>query len=256
MVSHPNIFAMYMELIIPFLLAQFLYINNMRWKRILVFAVMVILVLALVITFSRGAWFATIIGAFLVLWCLNGRKAVFWTAAVLPVLLFSSTAIYKRFLSSFDLTMQSNIERIHGLISSFKIILDYPLTGVGLGCYKLFYPTYKLPLAKEILPHAHNTLMVFATEAGVFTAAAFFGFIILLIKSLYLNIRQNIRQNNCHNEHYYLVMGMSGGILALMLHGFVDYTLGNQGVLGIFMLYIGFLLGLIEKNDNIKKAHN
>ena len=252
MVSHPNTFAMYMELTIPLLLAQFLSIKKIRWKRILIFVVLLILVLALVITFSRGAWFATIIGALLVLWCSNGRRAVFWAVAALPILLFSNVTVYKRFLSSFDLTMQSNVERIYGLISSFKIILDYPLTGVGLGCYEFVYPSYKLPMAKEILPHAHNTLMVFATEAGIIAASAFLVFIIHLVKNLYFSLLQN----NCRNERHYLLVGMSGSVLALLLHGFVDYTLGNQGVLGIFMLYVGYLLGLVEQCSKIGTIHD
>jgi len=239
--KHPNVFAEHMEIIIPIVIAAILSKQNLYIK-IALSGILLLLFGGLIVTLSRGAWLAVTFSIIVMLIIEKNYKALL--LACVPAGLAAAArydSVLVRLRSIFDLQMQSNAERLYGYYSSFTIIKTNPLTGIGFAHFTDVYPQVALPEAKEILPHAHNLVLAYATEAGIVTASAFVVFICLAALYVYTNFSRITNKN-----HRLLVLGISCGVLSLMLHGLVDYTLRRSSILLVFMFLTGLGLGIVS----------
>ena len=238
---HPNLFAMHMEVMIPIVIAAILSKQNL-YSKVALSGILLLLFGGLIVTLSRGAWLAVIVAVIVMLMVEKNYKVLLMacTASALAVVA-RYDVVLERLRSIFDLQMQSNAERLYGLYSSLEIIKANPLTGIGFANFGKVYPQFVLPDAKELLPHAHNLVLAYATEAGILTAIAFIGFICLVGLYFYSNYSQISNKN-----HRLLVLGIGCGVLTLMLHGLVDHTLRRWELLLIFMFLTGWGLGIVS----------
>lgn len=237
----PNLLAAHMEIIIPIVIAALLSKQNVYFKAILS-VVLLLLFGGLIVTLSRGAWLAAMVSVVLML--VSEKKYIALLLACIPAaaaVVVRYDSVLARLQSIFDLQMHSNIERLHGYYSSLLIIKTYPLTGIGLENFKTMYPQYMLPNAKEVLTHAHNLILVYATEAGILAALAFA--ISIIITGVYFSTHFKKITNQ---RHRLLVLGIAYGVLALLLHGLVDYTLRHVSILVVFMFLVGLGLGIVR----------
>ena len=76
-------------------------------------------------------------------------------------------------------TVQSNRDRIAMIRSGFRIIRDYPLTGVGPDMVIQVYPHYSDPEAvRQLNPHLHNVPLQIAAERGLPALAMWMWFVV------------------------------------------------------------------------------
>lgn len=139
--SHPNLFAAYLLLAIYFAYC-------LKKEKLVI-----LLLIALVFSFSRSAWLALFIAALF----LPAKKKYLWFGLlVLPF-------VAVRFL---DLG-ESLAERFHLLLASLKLAVQHPL-GIGLGNFVNFYQDvsfYKIE-PWELQP-VHNYFLLTLVEMGV-----------------------------------------------------------------------------------------
>lgn len=241
-VGKVNYAARHLELSIPVIIALLGAKNfGNKFVKGLLCLTLIGLLGGLFVTFTRGAWIATAIVALLIIVANKQYKLLaLGVIAIVPFIISSNYGI-SRLLSIFQLHHQTNIERLNGWMSSLQIIKDHPWTGIGFGNFQQVYPAYMLPHAKEVLAHAHNTLLVLATEGGLFTAISFTFFLsaaILYIICGYKTIDSSYYRN--------LVLGLACSAIALMINGLVDYAFTRDGVWAIFMFQLGFCVGLVR----------
>jgi hypothetical protein len=144
-------------------------------------ATCLLLAYCLYLTHSRTAGLATAIGiaAALVVHFALWRRARWLVlpacgfAALLVVLLVCSAIGVVQF-APLNNAAQSLLYRMEYWLSTDKIILDYPLFGVGPGNFQDYYQTYKQPQASETVADPHNFILEIWATAGTPAALLLF----------------------------------------------------------------------------------
>lgn len=112
---------------------------------------------------------------------------------------------------------------------------DYPVFGSGLGSFPVVYPRYAGEKAWWTYTHAHNDYLEFGAETGVIGLS-------LLALMVLLSFAAALRAQYLRRDP--LMRGLSFaammGILALMIHSFVDFGLQIPAIALTFMLLLAF----------------
>lgn len=242
---HPNDVAGISTIMLPFSIA--LGVRVWREKRVLLgllaAAGIVIILITLILTTSRGVWIA--IGATLaivLIWLLSGqltryvplrRGAIFGSVVIL---LASLSIVYvylepDRIIKLADaLPGSSQAEnRLEMARGALNLIGDYPFTGGGLDAYSGLYSQYILITPNYIIPYSHNVYLDVALEQGVL------GFLALgwiLLSSIILLLTQEVNKSVSP-----LRWAVLTGLLVMITHAFVDdIVYGTQNTPLLFLL--------------------
>lgn len=145
-------------------------------------------------------------------------------------------ALQQRAQSITDLNHRSNTERILLWKSSWAIIKDHPLTGVGSNNFRILYQgKYILPEAKEPhLGHAHNNFIQIAAEAGILGLTGFvclFGYILSFSWRQWRACQKNIFALGC-----FLVT------ISLLIQGLTEFNFLHSGVMRLYWLIVGLMM--------------
>ena len=200
------------------------------------------MIIALIMTHSRGSWLGFILAIFIFFILIDRRLLVAgaFGALTLPVLL--PTAVTSRFISIGNLQDTSTAYRLSIWLGSLKIIRDFWPSGIGLGseAFTRIYPRYALSGAAYAL-HAHNIYIQLIVEMGII---GFMAFIILLV--MYY---KKILSSYYKAQNYYLstlMVGLCSGLTGYLFQGLVDNIWYNYRVVFIFWIFIS--LGIIAYN--------
>lgn len=193
---HPNFLAIAMVLVLPLFFAAFLALRG--WLKALFGAAACAAASILVLTLSRGGFLAA--GVSLAVMCLllsstpaaravlrrNAAWIVLCAAVVCAVAAAYSGPIYKKLFQSSSVNISSRAE-LNSM--ALQMIESSPATGIGIN-YSTYggrgFAYYDVYLAAFGLPPVvHNIYLLIAAEIGIPGAAAFVGFIILLLARAY-----------------------------------------------------------------------
>lgn len=218
-----------------------------------------IMVLALVLTLSRGAWIGAAAALFVVILLLS-RRAVIGAA-----LLTSAAGLFFAFggverlppavrqraidlptgsisyvgqldVSGVEITDQNFavIERLAHWQAAIRMFADRPWFGVGIGNYAVVYPVYNVPPWDDPLGHAHNIYFNFAAETGIVGLAAY----LLFWGSAFWLCWHVIRRST--GLWRGVAIGCLGSFTHLAAHNFFD----NLYVHGVY-LQVALLLAIV-----------
>jgi len=212
--SSPEV-AMFLEPPLA-LAAGFVLFADNRKDRVLALAWMGCLVPELVLTLSRGAYFAI---AVLVLVAIISNRRRLWLAAgvaaaatVAVLLILQIPLVARRFAGQFNLFDSKTT--IRGRLSIFTdtlaMLRDHPILGMGLGGYHYLFRG-KIP---EIYPH--DVWLTFWVEVGLLGLIAFAA---IYFGLLYRGWRALPRVNGFYRP---LLWGVLGGFVLWGVHGLVD----------------------------------
>ena len=228
-----------------------------RWARRLAALTLLLSLLALFASGTRGAWIALAVMG-IVAAILIGAKyrrlvlklfALGAAAFILLAVLFPTSAFRPH--STTD-------ERFLMWESALHIIEDYPLHGAGQNEYGLLYNTkYISPLAQERSDpgnpstghgHPHNNILKVTAEGGVLGFAAF---LLLHGYILYMLWQQYGREKAAGRTAYALVGIMI--LLGLHMEGMTDTNFNQVPIMRAYWLLIGTMLAQVpvgaEKNN-------
>jgi O-antigen ligase len=237
----PITLSQFLDLTIPLLIALFLCTASSMRKKSLLFVLIGVFSLALIITYTRGAWIGLFVSVVGLMAFLSAYRQMAVGAVLVVILGLSQySLIVKRLSALTDISYVTNLERLYGWSVIPQIIATHPL-GLGFGHFKFVYPAFMLPQAQEKLAHAHQNFLGLATDAGIIAAMAFF----LFIGCIFYFVVRYWNLIVC-NYHRYLVVGCLFSLFALFLHGFVDYPIRKFNILALFMFEAGLAIGLTE----------
>lgn len=195
----------------------------------------VVLVPALVFTFSRGAWLATLLGCLLVvaLTLRQRRRLLLGAVAVVVVLGAAGSPFLVRALEN------GHAGTVHRRLdlwdSSLHMIRDYPLLGIGPDNFMHYYaPTRKENLwqrfcppglgyiqrdagAEPCLSHPHDEILDFWLSTGVLGLASY-----LWLQVVFWRTSAALWQSGRRTLPWVLTVGAMGAMLAALVHGLVD----------------------------------
>lgn len=200
-----NIFAGVLMLIIPLIIELILYHNNSIKEKIFLYFSIIINMIALIFTFTRGAWISFIVILFIMLISKKYKKILYLFTVIFALV---STKLIPFIISrgtnvSF-FQNESAIARIQSFFTSKQILLKFPL-GVGGGGFAQMYKIYatqgylsmpesfrhKIVTATYSLESAHNLWLHIGVEFGIVCAVVFFSIIMNRILKLLANYSEN-----------------------------------------------------------------
>ncbi|MBI4301470.1 MAG: O-antigen ligase family protein, partial [Chloroflexi bacterium] len=221
-----------------------------------------VLLLAVLLSLSRGAWLAISL-AFIIILLIHNRQlllgllfgglVVTLLLAVgldeaLPVPVIARLSLLKDYFGWFDVrgvfaTSQNwaIVERMAYWQAAAEMFRDHPLLGVGIGNFGYFYPQYALPDWDIPAIHAHNYYLNLLAEVGVVGLAAYLGFLLTTFSYVGRSLRQakaRIQQQASSITDYAIILGVLGALVAISVHNLFD----NLYVHGI-SAQVGMVLG-------------
>ncbi len=204
---------------------------------------LVISLLALALTQSRGGILGTAVGLLAVaIW--RERKFA-WTLVIGAIVLAGLIAAgYGDALLNFVLRMDAQsgtlASRLEVWQRGLMMVQDFPFTGIGIGTYNqiahLMYPFF-IAAPDELVPHAHNQFLQVAVDLGI---PGLIAYLALLVGFAFTCLR--IYRSTDDAFIRALVVGLGCGILAHHVFGLTDaFILGTKP--GIVMwIFFGFAM--------------
>jgi O-antigen ligase len=235
----PHTFSFFASLCFFIGLGYFAWERNWKWK-ILAGIAVVLIFLAIIFSFSRGAYFGVLVGSlfFLAVFLIRlgnaGKMAIVGVVLIFLAAVFFQGTIQSRLASAFNFKEGSNAERVKNWRQAVEIIKNYPLTGIGLGNYA----SYINPaLGERSSVYAHNLFLDIAAETGILNGIIF---LVLILVAIWRNISaKNI-----------LGLGIASSLVYFLVHGTFDTPIWSPQVMVIFFVVLA--LGLSENNAKLK----
>ncbi len=214
-----------------------------------------LLAVALIMSWSRGAWLGVAIGALAILlawprkWWLGAGLVVGGAAAMLlalqmgllPASIASRLTGFMDFTQTFDVRgvnvtpeNYAILERLAHWQTAQEMARYHPWVGVGLGNYEPVYPGYALMNWPIALGHAHNYYLNLLAEVGIVGLTAY---LILWAAIIWLTWRVTRRTVGLPRG---IALGMLGAWVHLSVHQLVD----NLYVANLH-LHLGALMGVL-----------
>lgn len=227
---HPNVAGGVLAMGVPFAAAAAWHAGS-RQARGTGAALLLLTLVGLLFTASRGAWAAVAAAALLAVgWRLAGRfsrqvgerRWLIWGGSCGSATLLLAALLLTPALPA----AESALSRLALYRDSFFLAADYPLLGAGLGSFPLLYSSYSLLVHVAHTVHAHNLWLNVAIEQGLFGVLALVWLIWLVGTALW-------RVPTAR-----LSAPLAAGTLALvtiLVHGMVDDAFyGSRALLLLF----------------------
>ncbi|MDQ4077043.1 MAG: O-antigen ligase family protein [Chloroflexota bacterium] len=232
------------------------YLTSHAGLTLLAGAATAIMLLALFLTLSRGAWIGAGVAAVAVSALLSRRAALFSLflaialslgvalggAQLLPEVLANRLTDFLPYINVFNVDVRgigindqnfAVIERLAHWQAAYAMWADAPWLGQGVGNYAAVYPAYLIPPWEDPLGHAHNLFLNTLAETGLIGLGAY---LIFWIGALWLTF-QAVRRSKG------MWRGMAVGTLGAMVHLHVHNFFDNLYVHGMY-LHIALLLAI------------
>lgn len=203
-------------------------------------AALAIVAAGILLAFTRSMWLGTIAGASWLLWWKNK-----WLIAAVPlligiVLLVNPLDVRDRAFSAFGAkegVLDSRAHRAALRRVGWEMIAAHPIVGVGpeqVGPqFMQYYPAdlpHPFPVAwyKE---HLHNIYIHYAAERGLPALAA----LLWLLGRALFDFWVTLRRLPAQSESRWVLHGSIAVIIAVMISGWTELTLGHSQVLEMFL---------------------
>ena len=187
-------------------------------------------VLALGLTYVRGAWVGFALGAAGCALLLRRRGLVLTTlGVVVAAALVAEPGVLQRVRTIGDLNDDTVRDRLAMLDTGLRLARAHPITGVGPGQVKRLYPAWVSAEAlRRSTSHLHNTPLQIVVERGVPGLAAW---IAIWVAFFAASARTLSRIPVVDEDARALVLGSVAAIAAFLVSGLFEYNFGDTEVL-------------------------
>lgn len=261
----PDNLGLLFDRAIPLWFASWIAIGPWGAKRIAWSVLGTILLVALGLTYSRGAWLAVLAGCLLVIavafpW---GR----WVAlgcVVLAVagLTFESPALARVLQTGHSGTVQ---QRLRIWTSSLHMLRDHPILGIGPDNFVHYYAPSEPPITQRYITqcgrglnyiepgalqepctsHPHGEFLDFWLSTGLLGLVAY-----LWLQAVFWRLAWQLLRRTARDGDRALLLGCAGAMLAAVLHGLVDNAYFLLDLATIFWLLCGLLSLLATESSH------
>lgn len=249
--GNPNIFAQYLVLVAPVAFIMMWY--SASWRlRIYFGGSFLAILLALVLTFSRGAWAALFLAGLVLAFMIDRRLVILGIIGGAIGLRFAPDVILDRILSIFNTEDSSAMYRFDAWKSAFAMIRDYWITGIGMDepTFMRVYPDYMLNDVRVY--HFHNVfIQQFVTGGilGLFAVLFLFyqGFRTLVQQIFFFRHRDSFLNG--------AAKGLFASLLAIAVAGLTEDIWRHYGVNFTFWAIVAFIAVLSQFETHEGSGH-
>ncbi|HYG65148.1 MAG TPA: O-antigen ligase family protein [Thermoanaerobaculia bacterium] len=238
--SHYMTFAGFLLICDLLLLASMTFSDRWRqpWRWVALAAVNV----ALVGSYTRGAWVALGFAVTALLIVRAPRLLLAYVPAAVLFILLAPVPLLQRVGSIADLRDSSNYDRLCMASAGLTMIQERPLFGIGPEGVKHRYAIYRPATAPRYqVPHLHNSFLNLAAERGLPALASYLA---LTLVSAGLAWRRYVREGGRHGPRADLWMGVLLALFAFNVAGLFENNWGDTEVQRplLFVLALPFCL--------------
>ncbi len=234
--QNPNLLGGYLDLMLG-LLAGLFFLLKQKWVRISIGLLFCLTAFCLSLTYARGACLsiAIVIAIYSVLY---NRKVLIGLIFLAIILLISDATLVDRLTSVFTKMDTSSEMRLAFWESTFAMILDHPLLGIGWGSYFMVYPSYDYYMQGNFIKivHAHNMYLNFMAEIGLF---GFVSYMVYYFGTIYKAFKLQTMKLDEVNKA--MLLGIGLGLSALAINGLTDYVMFNTELSMLVWLFSGIV---------------
>jgi putative inorganic carbon (HCO3(-)) transporter len=244
----PNDFGCYLVTAITFAMACFFAKLNSRPFRFVFAGLFALLFLCIMLTVSRGAWFAfTAAILFISIWIRS--LGVFFM--VLGICIIATQQFYSPFLkgrlhSFFVFGDNSSIDRKAIWHVAWKMFISKPWLGLGLGTFMFNFNKFSDGTYQYGVPYAHNCYLQVAAETGLVGLIIFLSIIVLFF---YLGSRSLNSIKGHKTFSWYVLLASLAALLGYSVQMGVDTIFYSLDLGLMFWMLLG--LGAAAM-DNIR----
>jgi putative inorganic carbon (HCO3(-)) transporter len=245
----PTLLASYLNLCL-FLSVGILIHTETKRKKIIIGATILVLLCALIFTFSRGGWAGFLFGFLFVIYKLKAFKSVIAIALIFMLAaLFLGGGILIDVLvervSSFadpeeDIAYQ---ERMVLWSATKKIILEHPILGVGIGSSPEYYDRLSFAYPSKYR-YTHNLYLNIVAELGIIGFGLFLWFLAGIFRSYRLFFK---RKGDAQGKK--LMFIFAAGLIAYAVHGLLHFHLAERHI----WAFLGIGMALMRVSDRTNK---
>lgn len=235
--SNPNVLAVFLILLLPFAMAMMVR-RSPALSRLFAFLTFALLVAAIVLTQSRGAWIGVL--AATVVFILICRPGAIY--ALIPIGIGAPFAVHfllpsllERFSSGFTLADSSVFYRTGLWQGVFNLLGENFLGGIGVGesAFRTVYPYYAVS-GTESAPHAHSLYLDLFCSFGVLGLLVFLFLILLFFQCLFTH-----RRSETDDRYRFLGLAAGCSVFAVLINGLTDCVFYNHRILFLFFTVVG-----------------
>lgn len=234
--GNPNVLGEYFLLVIP-LCVGFLFSAKTWVQRIFWAGCFGIMMLCMVMTFSRGCWLGICLAAAIFMVMYDRRFLLVGVLAIIAAPFVLPDSIMQRLMSIGDMTDTSTSYRVYIWQGTVAMLKDYWFCGVGPGqaAFNVLYPAYSLGTISA--PHAHNLLLQTMADTGVCGVA-------LLVITVFSGFRTLCAavSRETNKEHRMFQTAGIAAIAGFAIQSMFDYTFYNYRVMLLFWGFLGIYL--------------
>ena len=271
-------YAAALAMILPVMIGLLFLKNYSYWQRIAAFVVTIILIIALVFSYTRAAWLSLAVA--FVMFLLVILKIKFRTFAIIVVssvviLLLFWTQVYMKLeknrqdaSSNFSEQLQSvtnistdasNRERLNRWSSAIRMFREKPVLGWGPGTYMFKYAPYQFSYERtEIstnsgdLGNAHSEYLGPLAESGLFGSLSFLA---VVIASIYYAMR--LYRNTKDKNTKIIILSVLIGLVTYYVHGILNNFLDTDKLSALFWGFTAIIVALdIAEKQNAKELES
>ncbi|HXM95653.1 MAG TPA: O-antigen ligase family protein [Candidatus Dormibacteraeota bacterium] len=254
-----NHFAGFAELVIPVALVPLVLgkVRQDRWFIVGLFAVLPIV--ALFLSASRGGIVSlgmelAVIALWLVFRRTSGTQMIAGGAVLMVALLLVSwlgvSKILQRFSGMQSLEATSG-KRASMRLDTWRIFLDHPLVGTGLGTLQVVFPRYETLYDGKIVNHTHNDYLEALAETGIIGGLCCAWF-------LWVLLGDSLRRLRSMKQSFVATLHFSGLVacIGFLVHSLVDFNLHIPANALLFFLMAHLAAGTIEQTPRLRDPAN
>lgn len=230
--ENPNMLGQYLLLAIP--LGGACLLGARTWgRRIFYLCCCGIMLLCMILTFSRGAWLALLFAGAIFVLFLNPRLILLVPFALVALYFVLPDTVISRFTSIGDLTDNSTSYRVYIWMGVLAMLKDYWLCGIGPGdaAFNMVYPAYSYNSIDA--PHSHNLFLQIVCDAGICALVVFF---LLLFHYFRMLCTAVSREKDWQSRLFQIAFG--SGVCGFLIQAMTDYSFYNYRVMFLFWAYL------------------
>jgi len=242
----PNAFGCYLCIVLPFVISAFF--TKLRFKlfRLAYFSLFILLFTCLLLTVSRGAWFAFISSMFFMGIWVRALGIFFFAVGIFIIATHSFyPQIIKSRIDNLFIFMDKGTDIDRRIIwqAGWKMFMQRPLLGLGLGTFMLSFPNFVIKTYPYSVPYAHNCYLQIAAELGIAGLAAFLSILAVFFYN-------GIRAINTHAQKtflWYVLLAALAAILGYCVQMAVDTVFYSLDLGVLFWLVLGLGIAVMKQ---------
>ena len=258
----PDHLANYLAMVLPLTVAGAIARNStVRGTRQVMFRVscccaLLIISAALMLTLSRGGWLGAVSGLSVFVWLMRARvgascafigrsfrvaSAAVFFAGIIAVGVIASIVIGAAGRNRIDTRLEQTMvhqtsltERAMLWQDSLGMVRDFPILGVGLGCWPELFPRYhRPPWRRGRFLEAHNDYLQIVAETGLI------GFALIAWVFVRVVLRPFVRIASVAPTARVTFAALIAGSAAMMVHELCDFSLQIPSNALLFVVIVG-----------------